>query len=117
MIGPYRGPTPGVVTVPVDGTDVDLSRLNQLGGFCRIQNLDATNFITVGVADPANGEFYPIMDILPGETYPLRLSRFLGCRYPILGTGTGTGTAGADVMLHIRADTAECDALVEAFDR
>lgn len=104
-----NGPTPGMLTVPIDGIAVDLSQLTT-PGLCRIQNTDITNFVTVGVYDGAS--FYPLLDLLPGETYVIRLSRYLNQEF----VGTGTGTSSDANQLMIFADTASCNVLVEAFD-
>lgn len=105
------GPTPGAITATVEGTDVDLSQLTT-PALCRIQNLDATNFVTVGVWDPENNTFFPVDEILAGETYVRRLSRDLQEEFQ-----TGTGTIGADTnRLRIKADTASVNVLVEAFE-
>lgn len=107
-----KGPSPGAITVATaPGTDVDLSELTT-PALCRIMNLDDENFVEVGIWDPEISTFYPIDEILPGETYIRRLSRNLAQEY-----GTGTGTTGAETnRLRLRADTAACDVLIEAFE-
>lgn len=104
-----KGPTPGALTVPVAGVNVDLSQLT-VPGLCRLQNQDATNFVTVGIYDEATNRFHPIEEILPGESYVVRLSRELGYEY-----GTA-GTAADRDHLHLRASIAPCVVLVEAFE-
>jgi hypothetical protein len=103
------GPTPGSFTATVGGTDVNLTALTGLGGVCRMMNVDPTNFVTVGIWDGA--KFQPLFELLPGEVYAVRLSRELGKDY-----GTGTGTTGSGNTMRIKADTASCIVLVEAFD-
>ena len=105
------GPAGGKITATVVGVDVDLSELTT-PGLCRIQNQDATNYITVGIFDTSATEFYPFMELLPGESYVFRLSRNIGKE--VEAPGTGTGYAGA-TTLRIKADTAPCPVLVEAF--
>lgn len=106
-----KGPSPGAVTVTVEGTDVDFGELTT-PALCRIQNQDATNFLEYGVWDPEGDTFYPLGEILPGESYVLRLSRYLQQEF-----GTGTGTTGAETnRLRLRADTASVNANVEAFE-
>lgn len=106
-----KGPTPGAITVTTEGTSVDLSELTT-PGLCRIMNLDATNYATYGIWDPENDTFFPLGELLPGETYVLRLSRDLQEEF-----GTGTGTTGADTnRLRFKADTASVVVLVEAFE-
>ena len=104
-----KGPTPGAMSASVDGTDVDLSEL-VTPTICVIRNLDATNFVEVGVWDGT--EFYPLMEIGPGEHYPFKLSRNLGNSY-----GTGTATVDTTHNLRIKADTAACNVYVGAFEK
>ncbi len=107
------GPTPGAITVTLAGIDVDLSELTTFG-FCRIHNMDSTNFIDVGIIDPETEKFYPIMRLLAGEGYVLRLSPDLQEEF---GTGAGTGTTGANTnRLHAKADTAACNVIFDAFE-
>lgn len=105
-----KGPTPGSVTVTTDGVDVSLAQLTALGGMCRVMNVDLTNKIQIGPKDTGTGKFYPFMDLLPGETYTIRLSDFLGKDEPGTGTFGGTGT------FHAKSRNASCVLLVEAFD-
>lgn len=107
-----KGPSPGSVTATVAGTDVDFSEL-AVPALCRLQNQDATNFVEYGIWDPEGDKFYPLGELLPGETYVLRLSRNLQEEF-----GTGTGTTGADTnRLRLKADTASVNVLVEAFEK
>lgn len=107
-----KGPSPGALTVSLLGTDVDLSELST-PGLCIIRNLDDTNFVEVGIYD--GQEFYPLMEVLPGESYPLRLSRFLGTSIGSSESGTGTYDFGT-YRLRIKAVGAPCDVSVEAFE-
>lgn len=99
-----KGPVPGAITVTTTGTDVDFSELVN-PAVCKITNLDDTNFVSYGVYDGAS--FHFLGEILPGETYVLRLSRYLG--------GTDPGTSG-DNTLRFKANTASCIVQVEAFE-
>lgn len=103
------GPTPGAMLVGTDGTDVDLSELTA-PGLCWIHNMDPNNYVTVGIRDPERTLFYPLIELLPGESYPLRLSRIFGEEY------TSTGTTAATNKLHIMANTAPCTVRVDAFE-
>lgn len=106
-----KGPSPGAVTVDTEGTDIDFSELI-VPGWCRLMNLDDTNFVTWGIWDPETEKFYPCGELGPGQTYPIKLSRYLQQEF-----GTGTGTTGPDTnRFRIKADTAPCDVLVEAFE-
>lgn len=105
-----KGPTPGAFTATTAGTDTDLSELT-VPGLCRIQNLDTTNFVEVGIWDGTT--FYPMLDLLAGESYVLRLSANLSQEFV-----TGTGTVGASInTLRFKADTASVIVLVEAFEK
>ena len=104
-----NGPTPGAILVATEpGTDVNLSELTKFGGFCRILNLDPTNYVTVGVE--SGGVFYPFMEMLPGEFYFFRMSRKIQQDYP------GTGTAQGSTTMRIVAKVAACRVLVDCFD-
>lgn len=107
------GPTPGTILCAVaPGTDVDLSELTT-PGLATIQNLDATNYVTVGIFDPQSNLFYPFMELLPGEIYPLRLSRNIQEEY-----ATGTGTVGPGTnTLRVIANTAACFVKVDCFEK
>lgn len=113
MLG-TKGPTPGVLSISTAGTDVDFSQLNTYGGLCEIANLDATNFLTWGIWNVANSLFFPVGEVLPGEQYVLRLSRFFGEDYQGVGTGTDASTAN---RLRLKANTATIVATVKAFDQ
>lgn len=106
-----KGPTPGALTVTTPGVDVDLSELTQ-PGLCRIANIDSTNRVEVGVWDPETTTFYPMLELLPGETYIVRLSRNIQGEY----VGTGTVEGAATNTLRIKAVSSSCIVLVEAFD-
>lgn len=106
------GPTPGAILVSVEGTDVDLSQLTT-PGLCIIQNLDPTNFVTLGIWDTEAELLFPLLEFMPGEGFPVRLSRYLQTEF----IGTGTGTSDYTNQLRLKADTAPCRVLVEAFDK
>lgn len=99
-----NGPTPGAIAVATTGTNVSFAALTT-PGLCRLMNLDSTNYVTWGIYDGAF--FFPLGEILPGESYVIRLSRILGSESP----GTGTGNS-----LRMVANTAACNVAVEAFE-
>lgn len=105
------GPTPGAFPVSTSGTDIDFSKLTT-PGLCAIQNLDATNYITVGVYEPDTDMYYPFLELLPGEVYVIRLARFLNRE----STGTGT-MVGYNARLQARANTATCWLRVDAYEK
>lgn len=99
-----KGPTPGAIDVTTSGIEVDLTELTT-PGFCRLMNQDATNFVTYGVIDIDGSTFHELGELGPGESYVLKLSR-------LIGKTVGT----ADEGLFLKADTATCVVLVEAFE-
>jgi hypothetical protein len=105
------GPTPSAVHVPTAGVDVDLSALTA-PGLCRVMNLDDTNYVQLGTRDPDSNRFYPLMRLLPGESFVFRLDPDVGSEY----SGAGTGTAGTNNPVHLRAANAACVVLFEAFE-
>lgn len=106
-----KGPSPGAITAALAGTDVDFGELVQ-PSLCRLMNLDDANFVEYGIREPATGFFYPLGELLPGESFVLRLSRNLQEEY----TGVGTGTSAPTNFFHLKANTAPCVVLVEAFE-
>jgi hypothetical protein len=108
-----NGPSPSAISASLIGTDVSFAQLTT-PGMCRIMNLDSTNYVEVGAYDAGAGEFYPLFEILPGQSYVFRLSRWLGKE--MSGTLPGTGTVGGGVSLRIKATVAPCKVLVEAFE-
>ena len=109
-----RGPAPGLVSVSTSGTDVSLAGLTSPGA-CWLENQDATNYVDVGVYEPATGVFYPLLELPPGARYAVVLSRNVGEQWA--GSVTGTGTDAANNTLRLRANGAACDVVVEAYDR
>lgn len=105
------GPTPGVITATTHGTTVSFAGITT-PGVCTITNLDATNYVEVGIWDGAS--FFPLMEVLPGESWPLRLSRFLGSEYGTSTPGTATQTGN---VLRVRAHLASCKVVVSAFNK
>jgi len=112
-----RGPSPGYLTAKQPGTPVDLSQLAKLGGWAVIYNMDPadgrTSFLEVCVYDPDTNELYPFAELLPGENFPIRLSRYLGSEF---GLHTGTGPTGSGVKLYLKGVGADVGARVDAFD-
>jgi hypothetical protein len=107
-----KGPSPGAITVTTAGTDVSFAQLSQ-PAWCRLMNLDPTNFVQWGVYDVANGLFHPVGVLRPGQMALFELSPNLGEEY----TGAGTGTTAPLTTFRVKADTASCVVLVEAFDQ
>lgn len=111
-----KGPTPGYVLISTLGTDIDLSKLTQ-PGLCWMQNLSLVNAVEYGIWDPEIAKFYPLGELLPGECFPLRLSRNLAKEFGSGGTTTGTGVTGPTTnRLRFRAMAASVPVRVEAFE-
>jgi hypothetical protein len=107
-----KGPTPGAVSCTTAGTDIDLSELTT-PGWCVLRNIDPTNFVSVGVWHPQNNEFFPFLELLPGEQAVIRLSRNFTQEF-----FTGTGTTGpGNNTLRIKANVATCVVVVDAFEK
>lgn len=109
LVAAYNGPTPGAVACSTAGTDISLAQMTT-PGYCKITNLDPTNYVSVGTFGDA--EFIPLMEVGPGEFAFFKLNRNFGKSY-----GVGTGTTDSGATLRIKADTATCKVLVEAFER
>ena len=106
-----KGPVPGAIAVSVLGTNVDLSELVN-PSWCFISNPDTANTIEVGIWNGV--DFYPMLDVGPGQGYPVRLSDNLFEEYH----ETGTGTTGAAInTLRLRARPAAGVAVIEAFEK
>jgi hypothetical protein len=73
------GPAVGAIQVSTAGTDVSLSQLTMLGGWCRIRNLEVdvgTGTVTnnwVFGGPKSGGVLVPFFWLLPGEDFVLRL--------------------------------------------
>jgi hypothetical protein len=106
-----NGPTPGAITITAAGTDILLLQLTAMGGMVWAQNMDATNYVTLGVRDKVTNVFYPFCELLPGEFYCFRSSR----KIPKEEVGTGTFT-GTNVVYHAKANAANVILRFDAFD-
>lgn len=110
-----KGPTPAAIAVPLGGVAVDLSQL-VTPGLCQITNLDPAgtdNYVEIGIRFPASSLFFPMLELAPGESYVLKLSRNLLEDY----ASPGTGTSGEVNQLWILPFRAAAVVLVEAFER
>lgn len=105
-----KGPSPGAIAVAITGTDIDLGELTH-PSLCALHNIDESNTIEVGIWDGVS--YYPMLDLLPGEGYCIRLSAQLTQEYGAVGTGT-TG-AGINT-LRARSRPAAGKLVVEAFE-
>ncbi len=109
-----KGPTPGAITVSTAGTDVDLSELTT-PGLARISNVSVLGFMEIGLWDPEFSRFYPLLEMDPGESQVVKLSRNIEEEF---GTGAGTGVIGANTnRLRLKAIGQAGVALVEAFEK
>lgn len=117
MVG-SKGPSPGLVLALRTHTNVDLSNLST-PAWCRFMNIDPTtsaNYVEIGLYDAdVPLTFYPLLELLPGETVAVRLSRFLSQNL-VGGTGTGLA-AGTALRLAVKGVGGIVPVLVEAFDK
>lgn len=97
-----KGPTPGTIAATTSGVEVSLAALTT-PGFAVIQNTDTTNYVQYGLY--ISSTFYPLGELLPGEVNIVRLAR------DILTANT------AAAKLYLKANTATCSVLVQAFDK
>lgn len=104
-----KGPTPGALEVTTSGTNVDFSELTT-PALCRIMNLSATYLVEWGIHD--GSLFHPVGEVLPGETYVIRLSRNLGEEEDV----PGTGTSAVVNAFFLRAVGGTVNVVVEAFE-
>lgn len=106
-----KGPTPGAITVTTVGTDIDLSQLTT-PGLCRLMNLDENNSIKIGIWNPDQNEFYPLIRLKPGHFNLLTLDPDINEEYE---NQTGTGTTGELNTFRAKAENADAILLVECF--
>jgi len=108
----YRGPTPGVVLATTTGVAVSLAQLTN-PGLCTIQNLSEDYRVLVGIKDTSAGTFLPLLELLPGEGYTIRLARMIEDE---LSGGSGTGTAGSGGTLFVKSIGGSAYVDVQAFE-
>lgn len=125
------GPSPGGFLASTSGTQVVLTALTQ-PGFCRIQNLGVSNvgaslfgtpgqqytwpnFVEVGIYVPSIYEFLPLIELLPGESYVVRLSRYIGSEFG--GTEPGTDPEGGGIQMWVKSVGIASRVIVEAIER
>lgn len=91
-----RGPNPGTVIATAAGTDVDLSGLTD-PGWCHLHNQDTTGYVEFGVWDTETSTFFPLLELLPGQSMIIQLSRNFG-----EDQAAGTGTTAATNRLRVK---------------
>lgn len=106
------GPTPGEMLATEDGADVDLSMLTT-PGMAWVQNMDSTNYVEFGIFDATANVFYPFLEVLPGECYPIRLSRYIQQEFG----GTGTADTVASSTLRVKGIGGDCRVRVDVFEK
>lgn len=117
-----KGPVPGALLVPLAGIDIDVSELTT-PGLCWLQHQGLADFsdpgtdpsiyyIDVGIKDVLSGRFLPLLELHPGDAWPVRLTRNLLEAY----NSTGTGTGPANNTLHAISHIAPCTLFVGAFE-
>lgn len=105
-----KGPTPGYLSVSVDGENVLFDEL-VTPGRVRIQNLDATNYVEYGLHDGTI--FHPWGELLPGTEVTFRFSRNFREEANV---APGTGTTGNVNYFYLKANTAACGVIVDCFE-
>lgn len=110
-----QGETPGGILIPEDGMDIDFAEITNFGGIIHFKNREAAGgpYFTYGKYDPSVSKFHPVHDVLPGEEYVARLSRWLLAEF----AGTGTGSSGSNSTFYVKAFGGPCRAYIGAFDR
>lgn len=103
------GPTPGMMTISTAGEDISFAELGN-PGLIWIENYDANNYIEYGLHDGTIFHYWG--EVLPGEAFPIRLSRNFGEE----AVAAGTGTSAVVNTFFVRANTAACRVLIEAFE-
>lgn len=105
-----KGPTPGFLSISVDGENVLFEELVN-PGLCRIENLSAVNYVEYGLHDGTL--FHPWGEVLPGEVYVFRFSR--NFREEVAVT-PGTGTTADVNTFYVKANTAACGVIIDCFE-
>lgn len=114
-----KGPIPGVVACSLIGTLIDLSQLT-VPGMCRMSNDDNSGqnvYVEIGMYDQSVGvsSFIPMLELQPGESCVIRLSRFIGQEF---GTAvSGTALTGSNSRLMVKSIGAVQNVKIEAFSR
>ena len=94
-----NGPIPGMITATTGGVDISLAQL-AVPALCRIMNTDTTNYVTIGTY--VGSTFTPFLELLPGESFVLRLSRSI---------------LSGSAHLHAVGNAGSVNVLVECFDQ
>ena len=103
------GPVPGAQLISNHGTQISFPGLT-LPGYAILHNLDPTNFVTYGIWIPSLNRGIALGELLPGEIYVLRFSRYLGQDF-----SGGTGSADA-IKFWMVANSAPCWVDISAFE-
>ena len=121
-----KGPTPGALEVGVmgsGGTPITFAQLTQPGeawvehqGRVDGSASEADDYIMVGIHDPEDAKFWPVLELRPGRRLPLPLSRHLGQSADMTGPGTGTAGQGETARLLAIAYPVPQKINVEAFE-
>ena len=104
------GPSPGEFSVGPYGVAVDLSQITT-PGLCWVQNRSTTLSVILGIHDGTS--FFPMLEFLQGEAFPMRLWRHLGDEF----TGTGTGSPSDVNRLWVMCEGGTARIFVGAFGR
>ena len=110
-VSAFFGPVPGAIIATTDGVDIDLSTLTN-PGLCIVKNLDTANACKIGRWDNTNSVFYPMLYLLAGEQYVIRLDPDIEDEY----SGTATSTTAEVSTLRAKGVNASVNISVEAFE-
>ena len=99
-MGTVKGPSPGALSVPKAGRNVYFNELTQPGIAFIKAHPDNEGYIQVGIFDPQSLVSYFLLELLPGEAYPIRFNRNLQEQF----SGSGTGTTGPENYLRLKAE-------------
>lgn len=105
------GPTPGAVTIPLEGRDFFFEELTS-PGIAVFTNIDATNFVRFGLYILDLDRFFPIGRIYPGESFPFRFDPDLFQAF----LGSGTSAEDGEAYFRFKADTAPVVVQIDAFE-
>lgn len=115
----YGGPSPGDLIIPLVGRDVYFTEL-AAPGLAVISNHGGVDgdssheYVSYGIYDSTTDIYFPLGELLPGETYVLRLARTLHQEFP---DASGTGTTADENYLRFKAHGAPCRVSLNAFER
>jgi len=104
------GPAPSAILISTAGVTVDFGDIT-VPGLCWFGNLGDDYPFDIGIWDPDNSKFFPLVVVHPHRFWTLELSPRLNDEY---GTGTGT-TGAASNRLRVKAVGGSTYGRIDAF--